>query len=79
MSGEYHQLNVLLDQNGEAHGYNHSWHPTPGQTTTVKGQWFASKEEASANRNRALKRLGYTAPRWWQWWRWNEYKVAVDS
>lgn len=79
MSGDYHQLNMLINHHGAAYSYSFEWYPTPGGRTAVHGKWFTSKEEADASRNRALKQLGYTKPRWWQWWRWNEHKIAVDS
>lgn len=73
----YRELNVLLERHGEIHAYGHTWHPQLGHSTSVEGKYFATRQEANEARNRAMKRLGYTKPRWWQWWRWGEYPIDV--
>ena len=67
------QISHLLREWKEVHVYRVEW-----GNSVVKGGPYRTKAKCEASRLRALKSLGYTIPKWWQFWRWFEPALIGD-
>lgn len=58
----------------------HTFYPSPGHSVTYETGWCASSAEAWRSLFEALDLSEvYTPPRWWQWWRWHERRLAIPA
>lgn len=70
------RLNEILAGGNTAHAQGHVWSPSPGHRLAFESKYYPSLEESEEAAINALRSMGYTPPRWWQWWRWGENKPS---
>lgn len=70
---EFRVYHDFIKDHGVAYSFGHTWSKRPGERTSVSGGPYATADEADEAKRRALKQIGYTRPRWWQYWRWGEH------
>lgn len=54
------------------YGYCVAWTSRDGGTESVSVEGCTTPEDARRQAMEAAIGLGWTAPRFWQWWRWND-------
>lgn len=55
------------------------WYPKPGETSSVFVDDYKTPREAHDAAWCAAIKLGYTAPKWWEYWRWSEQGPGFPS
>lgn len=59
------------------HGRTIRWTGASGDQNEVSVHLCETAEEATSRALNMARKQGWTQPKWWQWWRWNDTRVAL--
>lgn len=65
-----------LQSGGTLYSYGKTWRDSPSSESTVRLGPFMDENEGEERFALALHNMGYREPKWWQYWRWNEWKLS---
>lgn len=67
---------LLASDGGPVHKKTITW-TAGGKKREISAGWFLDHDEANRESWKLAHAAGWTAPRWWQWWRWDDTKAPT--